>query len=116
MVGAAVGALIFGALAQRGRKKFYGLDVTVMAIMAAAQAFAPNLWSLIFIRFLLGIGIGADYVLSPTIMAEHANRRDRGKKIGLGFGVMWPTGAAAAALFALLLGALGVIPPCAGAL
>ncbi|HEY3846322.1 MAG TPA: MFS transporter [Acetobacteraceae bacterium] len=110
LVGAAVGALIFGALAQRGRKKFYGLDVTVMAVMAAAQAFAPDLWSLIGIRFLLGIGIGADYVLSPTIMAEHGNRRDRGKQIGLGFGVMWPTGAAAAALFALLLGALGVEP------
>ena len=110
LVGAAVGALIFGALAQRGRKKFYGLDVTVMAIMAAAQAFAPNLWSLIAIRFLLGIGIGADYVLSPTIMAEHANRRDRGKKIGLGFGVMWPAGAAAAALISLLLGALHVDP------
>ncbi len=108
LVGAAVGALIFGALAQRGRKKFYGLDVTLMAIMAAAQAFAPNLWTLIAIRFVLGIGIGADYVLSPTIMAEHANRRDRGKKIGLGFGVMWPAGAAAAALVALLLGALGV--------
>jgi len=110
LVGAAVGALIFGALAQRGRKKFYGLDVAVMATMALAQAFAPNLWSLIAIRFILGIGIGADYVLSPTIMAEHANRRDRGKKIGLGFGVMWPAGAAAAALLALLLGALGVEP------
>ena len=110
LVGAAVGALIFGALAQRGRKKYYGLDVALMATMAAAQAFAPNLWSLIAIRFILGIGIGADYVLSPTIMAEHSNRRDRGKKIGLGFGVMWPTGAAAAALLALLLSALGVEP------
>ena len=110
LVGAAIGALIFGALAQHGRKKFYGLDVTLMATMALAQAFAPNLWSLIGIRFILGIGIGADYVLSPTIMAEHANRRDRGKKIGLGFGVMWPTGAAAAALLSLLLGALHVDP------
>lgn len=108
LVGAGVGALIFGALAQRGRKKYYGMDVTLMAIMALAQAFAPNLWSLIGIRFILGIGIGADYVLSPTIMAEHANRKDRGKKIGLGFGVMWPTGAAAAALFSLLLHTLGV--------
>ncbi|HEY1933895.1 MAG TPA: MFS transporter [Acetobacteraceae bacterium] len=110
LVGAAIGALIFGALAQNGRKKFYGMDVTLMAIMALAQAFAPDLWSLIGIRFILGIGIGADYVLSPTIMAEHANRKDRGKKIGLGFGVMWPTGAAAAALFSLLLGSLGVAP------
>jgi MFS family permease len=108
LVGAAVGALIFGALAQNGRKKFYGLDVTLMAIMAAAQAFAPDLWTLIAIRFVLGIGIGADYVLSPTIMAEHANRRDRGKKLGLGFGVMWQVGGAVAALVALLLGSLSV--------
>jgi MFS family permease len=49
-------------------------------------------------------------VLSPTIMAEHANRADRGKKIGLGFGVMWPSGAAGAALFSLLLLALNVQP------
>lgn len=110
LVGAAVGALIFGQLAQAGRKKFYGLDVTLMAVMAAAQAFAPSLWGLIAIRFVLGIGVGADYVLSPTIMAEHANRKDRGKKIGLGFGVMWPTGAAAAAVLALVLSALGVDP------
>ncbi|HUB13425.1 MAG TPA: MFS transporter [Acetobacteraceae bacterium] len=110
LVGAGVGALIFGALAQNGRKKYYGLDVMVMAIMALAQAFAPNLESLIVIRFLLGIGVGADYVLSPTIMAEHANRRDRGKKIGIGFGVMWPTGAAFAAVLALVLEGLGVQP------
>lgn len=108
LVGAAIGALIFGALAQNGRKKFYGLDVTLMAVMALAQAFAPDMWSLIGIRFILGIGIGADYVLSPTIMAEHANRRDRGKKIGPGFGVMWPAGAAAAAVLSLILGGLGI--------
>ncbi|MDE2517311.1 MAG: MFS transporter, partial [Rhodospirillales bacterium] len=108
LVGAAVGALIFGALAQRGRKKFYGIDVTLMAVAAFAQVFAPNLMGLIAIRFILGIGIGADYVLSPTIMAEHSNRRDRGRKIGIGFGVMWPAGALVAALFSLLLGSLGV--------
>ncbi|MDE2335173.1 MAG: MFS transporter, partial [Rhodospirillales bacterium] len=74
LVGAAVGALIFGLLAQDGRKRFYGFDVLLMGVAALAQAFAPDLGWLIGIRFVLGIGIGADYVLSPTIMAEHANR------------------------------------------
>jgi MFS family permease len=110
LVGAALGALIFGALAQNGRKRFYGYDVMLMAVMAFAQIFAPTLWWLIGIRFVLGIGIGADYVLSPTIMAEHANRADRGKKISLGFGVMWFLGALATALLALLLEGLGVAP------
>ncbi len=108
LVGAAVGALIFGALAQNGRKRYYGLDVMLMALAAFAQILAPNLWALIGIRFILGIGVGADYVLSPTIMAEHANRRDRGKKIGIGFGVMWSSGAVVAAILNVILSAAGV--------
>ncbi len=59
-------------------------------------------------RFLLGVGVGADYVLSPMIMAEHANRANRGRALGLGFGTMWPLGALVAALFKLLLDALRV--------
>ncbi len=55
---------------------------------------------------MLGIGVG-DYVLSPTIMAEHANRADRGR-LGLGFGTMWPVGALAAALLTLALDGLGI--------
>src|SRR5262249_10150541 len=108
LVGSSIGALLFGALAQRGRKRYYGIDVGLMAVAAAAQAFAPNLWSLILIRFVLGIGVGADYVLSPTIMAEHANRKDRGKKLGFGFAAMWGFGAVAAALVLMALERLGV--------
>ncbi|HVV84190.1 MAG TPA: MFS transporter [Kofleriaceae bacterium] len=110
LVGSTIGALLFGALAQRGRKRFYGVDVGLMAAAAFAQAFAPGLWSLIAIRFVLGIGVGADYVLSPTIMAEHANRRDRGKKIGFGFSMMWGLGAIAAALVLYAVRGLGLSP------
>jgi MFS family permease len=110
LVGAALGALLFGFLAQGGRKKLYGIDVTIMAIAAIAQIFAGSLWALIGVRFVLGIGVGADYVLSPTIMAEHANRRDRGRKVGIGFGVMWSSGALAAALLTLGLQSIGVGP------
>jgi MFS family permease len=108
LVGAAVGALLFGALGQVGRKRFYGYDVLILGLTALAQAFAPNLDWLIGIRFLLGVGVGADYVLSPVIMAEHANRADRGMALGLGFGTMWPLGALAAGLLNLLLQAAGV--------
>ena len=108
LVGSVIGAVLFGWLAQKGRKKFYGIDVGIMAAAAAVQAFAPNLWTLIAIRFVLGIGVGADYVLSPTIMAEHSNVRDRGKKLAFGFGAMWGFGAIVAALILLLLQALGV--------
>jgi len=110
LIGASVGALLFGVLAQGGRKKFYGIDVTIMAIAAIAQVFTGSLWALVAVRFILGVGVGADYVLSPTIMAEHANRRDRGRKIGIGFGVMWSSGALTAALLTLCLQSAGVAP------
>jgi len=108
LVGSMVGALVFGLLAQKGRKRFYGLDAMILGLAALAQAFMPGVWLLVACRFVLGIGVGADYVLSPTIMAEHANRADRGRAIGLGFGTMWPIGALAAALFKLLLDAYHV--------
>ncbi|HUJ61458.1 MAG TPA: MFS transporter [Kofleriaceae bacterium] len=110
LVGSAVGAVLFGALAQKGRKRYYGIDVGVMAAAAALQAFAPNVWVLIAIRFVLGIGVGADYVLSPTIMAEHANRKDRGKKLGFGFAAMWGIGAMTSAIVLWILTEAGVSP------
>lgn len=108
LVGSALGAMIFGVLGQFGRKRFYGLDVLLMGVMAAAQAFAPDLTWLVMFRFILGIGIGADYVLSPTITVEHANRANRGKMIGLGFALMWLLGSLTAALLNLLLAQLHV--------
>ncbi len=108
LVGSAIGALVFGVLGQWGRKRFYGIDVLILGLAALAQAFAPNIAWLIALRFVLGIGVGADYVLSPMIMAEHANRKDRGRALGLGFGTMWPLGALGAALVKLALDLLHV--------
>ena len=108
LVGAAVGAIGFGFLGQNGRKRFYGYDVLILGMAALAQAFAPNIGWLIALRFILGLGVGADYVLSPVIMAEHSNRADRGRALGLGFGTMWPIGALAAAIVKLTLQALHV--------
>jgi len=109
LIGAAAGALIFGELARRGRKKFYGVDVLILGIAAIMQIFAVNVWLLIGIRLILGIGVGADYVMSPMIMGEHSNAKDRGKTIGFGFGMMWGFGAILAAFTYMIFGpVLGV--------
>ncbi|PSR35375.1 MAG: MFS transporter [Sulfobacillus benefaciens] len=110
LVGAAVGAIVFGFLANRGRKAFYGLDVAIMAVAALAQAFVGNIPELIVVRFILGIGVGADYVLSPLIMGEHSNAADRGKSVALGFGITWGLGATFAAVLYLILMAFHVPP------
>ncbi len=110
LVGAAAGAVLFGFLANHGRKAFYGLDVLIMAVAALAQAFVTNIPELIIVRFILGIGVGADYVLSPLIMGEHSNAADRGKSIALGFGITWGLGATFAAVLYLVLAAYHVPP------
>ncbi|BBD73671.1 MFS transporter [Sulfodiicoccus acidiphilus] len=110
LAGAAVGAVTFGLLSNMGRKKFYGVDVALMTVGALLQAFVNSPLELIAVRTVLGVGVGADYVLSPMIMAEHVNAKDRGKTIALGFGLFWGFGATTAALIYLLLSSLGLPP------
>ena len=96
--GAAISAIIFGVLSDfKGRKKMYGIDVTLMTIGAIAQALSQNYAELFLSRLILGMGIGADYVLSPIIVAENAEAKNRGKLMVISFAFLWGLGAVFAA-------------------
>jgi len=86
LLAAALGALLFGRVADMlGRKRIYGVEVLVLAAGAIACAFSPNIWWLIGLRFILGIGIGGDYPVSSTIMSEYAGKAHRGMLVTLVF-------------------------------
>lgn len=86
LVASAFGAILFGRVADMlGRKRIYGYEVLVLAAGAIASAFSPNIWWLIVFRIILGIGIGGDYPVSATIMAEYASRKTRGMLVTLVF-------------------------------
>lgn len=86
LIAAAIGALLFGRIADMlGRKRIYGVEVLVLAAGAIACAFSPGIWWLIGFRFLLGIGIGGDYPVSATIMSEYAGKAHRGMLVTLVF-------------------------------
>ena len=86
LLAAALGAIIFGRIADRlGRKFVYGYELLILAAGAIASAFAPNVILLLVFRFVLGLGIGGDYPVSATLMSEYSNRYDRGKLITLVF-------------------------------
>ena len=87
MLGAAcLGALVFGRVADLvGRTRVYWLVAAIMVVAAIGSAFAPNLGVLVAFRFLLGFGVGGDYPVSAVLMTEYANRKDRGKLVGLVF-------------------------------
>ena len=86
-----------------------GKRLLILGVGAFMQIFAVNVWVLIIIRLILGIGVGADYVMSPIILGEHSNAKDRGKAMGFGFGLMWGFGALTAAFTFMVFGpVLGV--------
>ena len=87
MLGAAfVGAFVVGRAADLvGRKRVYWLVAAVMVVGALGSALAPSFWVLIFFRFVLGFGVGGDYPVSAVLMSEYANRKDRGKLVGMVF-------------------------------
>src|ERR1700685_2138017 len=86
LLASAIGALLFGRVADMiGRKRIYGIEVLVLAAGAIGCAFSPNIWWLIGLRFILGIGIGGDYPVSATIMSEYAGKAHRGMMVTLVF-------------------------------
>jgi MFS family permease len=86
ILGACIGAFVFGRIADRlGRKSVYALVAAIMIVGALTSAFANGFWWLAITRFVLGLGIGGDYPVSAVLMSEYANREDRGRLVGLVF-------------------------------
>ncbi len=82
-----IGAFVFGRFADLiGRKHVYWLVAAITIAGALGSALAPSYWMLIGFRFLLGFGVGGDYPVSAVMVSEYANRKDRGKLVGMVFG------------------------------
>jgi MFS family permease len=80
VLGAVVGAAIFGPLTDKiGRKGMYLLDLLFFVVFTGLSALSWNVGVLIVFRFLLGIGIGADYPISACYVSETMPARLRGR-------------------------------------
>jgi MFS transporter, PHS family, inorganic phosphate transporter len=87
LAAAFVGALVFGRCADKvGRKRVYWLVAAIMIAGALGSALSQSFWVLIAFRFVLGFGVGGDYPVSAVMVSEYANRKDRGKLVGMVFG------------------------------
>jgi MFS transporter, PHS family, inorganic phosphate transporter len=86
LAAAFLGAFVFGRFADLGgRKRVYWIVAAIMVAGAVGSAVSPSFWVLIGFRFLLGFGVGGDYPVSAVMMSEYANRRDRGRLVGMVF-------------------------------
>jgi MFS transporter, PHS family, inorganic phosphate transporter len=78
---------VFGRFADVvGRKHVYWLVAAITIAGAIGSALSPSFWVLIAFRFVLGFGVGGDYPVSAVMVSEYANRKDRGKLVGMVFG------------------------------
>lgn len=80
IIGAIVGASVMGRISDRiGRKLAFRIDLAMFVVFALASALAPDIWWLIAFRFLLGIGVGADYPIASSYVAEISPNRLRSR-------------------------------------
>lgn len=82
VAGSLVGSLTLGPITDRvGRQLMLIVDVAIFVIATAGTALAWNAASLIAFRFLVGVGIGADYPISVSYITENVPARCRGRMV-----------------------------------
>jgi MFS family permease len=81
-LGAILGTVLGGRLCDRfGRRPVFVVDLGLFIVFALASGFSWNVASLIVFRFILGIGVGADYPISATYVSEFMPARLRGRML-----------------------------------
>ncbi|WP_372594982.1 MFS transporter [Actinotalea sp.] len=103
IAGLFLGTAVGGWLTDRiGRKRMFVLDIVSIAVISVATAFVPNAATLVLMRFLIGIAVGADYPIATSLIAEFSPRRHRAVSMGVA-AAAWYVGANVAFLVGYLL-------------
>lgn len=97
-VGMAVGASVGGLLADRiGRKQVFALTLLLYGIATGLSALSVGLVMLLALRFVVGMGLGAELPVASTLVSEFAPREIRGRVVVI-LESFWAVGWLAAAL------------------
>lgn len=81
-LGMFVGANVLSVLADRfGRRRMFMINLAAYSLFSLLCAFAPDLSWFLVLRFLSGLGLGAELVLVDTYLAELLPRAVRGRYI-----------------------------------
>ena len=102
-VGMAIGATVGGLLADRfGRRQVFAVTLLVYGLATGASALVGGLVALLVLRFLVGLGLGAELPVASTYVSEFAPARMRGRLIVI-LEAFWAIGWTAAALIGFLV-------------
>ena len=97
-VGMAIGASVGGLLADRlGRRNVFALTLLVYGLATGAAGFSTGLAMLIGLRFLVGLGLGAELPVASTLVSEYSPASIRGRMVVI-LEAFWAVGWILAAL------------------
>jgi MFS transporter, putative metabolite:H+ symporter len=83
-IGMAVGALIFGLMADRiGRKNVFIITLLLFSVGSGASAFASTLAVFLVFRFIIGAGLGGELPVASTLVSESVSADKRGRIVVL---------------------------------
>jgi putative MFS transporter len=97
-IGMAIGASVGGLLADRfGRRQVFAVTLLVYGLATGASALVGGVAALLVLRFVVGLGLGAELPVASTYVSEFAPARMRGRLIVF-LEAFWAVGWTAAAL------------------
>jgi MFS family permease len=71
LLGGTVGGLLFGSMADRiGRKPTMALTILIYSLFAGLTYFAQTLWQVASLRFLVAMGVGGEWAVAASLVAE----------------------------------------------
>jgi MFS transporter, putative metabolite transport protein len=92
LAGLFFGSMFAGPVADRfGRRTIFAFDMLLFAAISAAQYFVTSPTQLLVLRVLLGLILGADYVVSKSLVTEYSPRRYRGRLLSI-LAAAWAAG------------------------
>ena len=99
-IGMAVGAFVFGVLADRiGRKNVFMMTLVLFSVASGLSALTTTLFAFLLLRFLVGAGLGGELPVASTLVAESVEAKERGRVVVL-LESFWAAGWLIAALIA----------------
>ncbi len=71
LMGGALGGILFGMLSDRiGRKKTMSLTILFYSLFTCLSAFSMQWWHLAGLRFLVALGVGGEWAVASSMVAE----------------------------------------------
>jgi MFS family permease len=84
LLGGALGGVLFGTLGDRiGRKRTLNLTILAYSVFTFASAFSTAWWHLAGFRFLVAMGVGGEWAVASSIVAEVFPKRARAWSLGI---------------------------------